>query len=115
PFMSEQNWISIPQIAQEIRLPERTARRWAGLLHDLLPQSGRGAARRFHPQAKETLLQAKGLFHQGMRQERVAAILRAETAQANTAATKEPNDLPDTTPKARPSAVAQHDDASGPP
>jgi len=73
-----EEWLPLPQIARELGIAESTARRWAAAFPELLPARGRGAARRFHPQARQVLARARALFEQGLTTDEVAEALRRE-------------------------------------
>lgn len=78
PVPEPATYLTLPQIARELGIAESTARRWASYLSALLPSEGRGAARRFHPQAREVLAKAKALFDAGWNTSRVLEALRQQ-------------------------------------
>ena len=69
-------WLTLPQVAQELGIANSTARRWAQAFADLLPCRGSGSARRYAPQVREVLAQAQGLFERGLTTEEVGKSLR---------------------------------------
>lgn len=72
--------VKLTELARDLGIAESTARRWAGALSDLMPSTGKGAARRFHPQAGQVLARAKALFEEGFTTEQVSEALHQEFA-----------------------------------
>lgn len=77
-----EDWVSLPHIAREIDIPNSTARRWAATLDEFLISRGRGAGRRFHPDAREVLRRAKLLYGTGLGADQILEILRAEAPRS---------------------------------
>lgn len=75
-IMSE-GWRTLPQLARELDVAESTARRWAKAFARYLPSKGRGAARRYAPEAKAVLARVKELFDAGLTTQQVEEALRA--------------------------------------
>lgn len=71
-------WVTLPQLARELGVSDSTARRWAATFPELLPSKGKGASRRFHPQARQVLAKLQLLLEGGITTEQAAAVLHRE-------------------------------------
>lgn len=72
------DWPTLPQLARELGVADSTARRWASSFPNLLPTKGHGAARRFHPQARDVLKRVQSLYTAGLTTEQIAELLHRD-------------------------------------
>ncbi|CAM3982930.1 MerR family transcriptional regulator [Alicyclobacillus pomorum] len=73
-----EEWVSLSTIARELDIADSTARRWASMFSDFLEAKGRGAGRRFNPQARDVLRRVQQLYDKNLTADQIADTLRQE-------------------------------------
>ncbi len=73
-----EEWVSLSTIARELDIADSTARRWASMFSDFLEAKGRGAGRRFNPQARDVLRRVQQLYNKNLTADQIADTLRQE-------------------------------------